>query len=535
MKPKFLTSRDLLWVVPVSLVLGALLALLQAGEWWIGWISFSILLVGGFSALVAASRWASAGKTLAWIVALAFILRFAGGIATYLILPINGYDDEDDSAGYVFTDAYRRDSQAWELASSNHPLIDAFRRNFAYDQYGGLLAFSAFMYRYFSPDAHRPLMLVLLSATVAAFGVPFLWKAVRKTFGEKVAWATVWIFALYPESILLGGSAMREPYIMTFSAMAFWGFVHGFYAEHSEKELRPVQRTQGLVNAWLWLGVGLLGMILVSPTVALFVLVAFAGWVFFSRGNFRISWKAVLVLAVIFVAGLFFLSTSLNRSGEFNSTSPLHVINDWLKLAVKWDVYQLERESGRVQLLFEEMPSWMRLPFVTLYGVLRPVLPATLIEPTTIIWKVIHILRGVGWYTLLPMLILSFIAGSSPGLDKKRPLWMWISLLAWTWILLASLRGGGDDWDNPRYRALLFLWQALMGGYVWVWWRETRNAWFARVLACEVVFLLVFTQWYGSRYLAWGAKLAFGPMVALILGIWTLIVVGGIWLDKRRT
>jgi hypothetical protein len=96
------------------------------------------------------------------------------------------------------------------------------------------------------------------------------------------------------------------------------------------------------------------------------------------------------------------------------------------------------------------------------------------------------------------------------------------------------LRGGGDDWDNPRYRALLFLWQALMGGYVWVWWRETRNVWFMRVLACEGAFLLIFTQWYLSRYLGWGAKLDFVPMVGLILGIWFLIIGGGLWLDKRR-
>ena len=532
MKPKFLTPKDLLWVIPVSLLLSVLLASIQDGTWWIGWIGFSVLLLGGLSTLITSTRWASADKTLAWIVALAFILRLAGGVATYLILPVHGHADVDDRAGYVFTDAHRRDDQAWGLASSERPILDAFSKKFAYDQYGGLLAFSALVYRYFSPDVHRPLMLVLISALVAALGIPFLWKAVGKTFGEKVAWASAWIFALYPESILLGGSAMREPYMMTFSAIAFWGFVEwrasGLDTPEKNRLLDP------RYNAWLWLGIGLLGMILVSPSVALFTLVIFAGWVFFSRERAQISWKAVLIFAIIFVAGLFFLSASLNRSGEFDSTSPLHVINDWLKLAVKWDAYQLGRESGWVQKLFEEMPSWMRLPFVMVYGVLRPVLPATLIDPTLATWKVISVLRGLGWYTLLPMLVLSFIAGSSPGLEKKRSLWMWISLLAWTWILLASLRGGGDDWDNPRYRTLLFMWQALMGGYVWVWWRETRNPWFVRVLACEVVFLLVFTQWYASRYLGWGDKLPFAWMVVLIAGIWGAIVAGGLWLDKRR-
>lgn len=73
-----------------------------------------------------------------------------------------------------------------------------------------------------------------------------------------------------------------------------------------------------------------------------------------------------------------------------------------------------------------------------------------------------------------------------------------------------------------------------MGGYIWVWWRETRNAWFSRALACEAVFLLIFTQWYGSRYLGWGIKLPFGGMVALIVGVWGLILGVGWWLDKRR-
>ena len=547
MRTRLLAAKDFLWLIPASLLLGGLLASVQEGAWWVGWLGFSALSLAGFGALIAAVRWANPVKKFAVIVSLAFLLRFVGGVATYLSLPVIGYEDVDDKAGHVYTDANRRDAQAWELAGSGRPILDAFQSNYAYDQYGGLLAFSALAYRVLSPDAHRPLLLVLLTGLAAALGVPFLWKAVSKTFGEKVAWAVAWIFALYPESILLGGSAMREPYIMTFSAMALWGFVSWLGAlppgtaagtGRASGFDMPRKKHAGLLNpqnnAWLWLGLGLLGMILVSPSVALFTMGIFAGWLFFSRERAMISWRAVLVLAAVFLAGLFFLSASLNRSGEFNAASPLHVINDWLKLAVQWDAYQLERESGWVQKLFDEMPAWMRLPFVTFYGVLRPVLPAALIDPTTPVWKFIYILRGLGWYALLPMLVLSFMAGPVSGVEVKRPLWMWITLLAWTWILLSSLRGGGDDWDNSRYRALLFVWQALMGGHVWVWWRETRNAWFGRTLACEGVFLLVFGQWYASRYWEWGAKLPFLPMVVLIGGVWAVVVVAGLWLDHRR-
>src|SRR6266508_2040292 len=94
--------------------------------------------------------------------------------------------------------------------------------------------------------------MVLFSAFFAALGVPFLWKAVSQVFGEKVAWASTWIFALYPESILIGASAMREPYLLTFSAFALWGFVN-----FGVQELAPAtdsKLSESKVNAFIWLG-----------------------------------------------------------------------------------------------------------------------------------------------------------------------------------------------------------------------------------------------------------------------------------------
>jgi hypothetical protein len=213
----------------------------------------------------------------------------------------------------------------------------------------------------------------------------------------------------------------------------------------------------------------------------------------------------------------------------------LSVVNDWLRLAVKWNAYGIERDSGWVQKLFDEvMPQWMHLPFVTGYGILQPVLPAALIAPTVPLWKMIYISRALGWYAMLPLLILSFGAGTGFGLEKKRSIILWLALLSWTWILLAALRGGGDMWDNPRYRAILFLWQAILGGVVWVWWREAHSHWFMRVIACEVVFLVVFMQWYISRYFHWGGQLEPEVMVALIFGLWIAIIGLGWWRDRKR-
>jgi hypothetical protein len=341
---------------------------------------------------------------------------------------------------------------------------------------------------------------------------------------------------------------MREPYLLTFSALALYGFAFGIRELAPENDASKLADSRGAAR--IWLGLGLLGMLLVSPAVALATLMIFAGWLWFISEHRAISWKTILVFAIIFILGLFFLSSSLNRSGEFDSSSPLSVVNDWLKLAVDWNVYKIERESGWIQKLFDEMPEWMRLPFVAIFGILQPALPATIIVPTQPLWKVIYILRGVGWYALLPLLILSFGAATGFGFEKKpaersailsprevsnrRSVILWLALLTWTWILLAALRGGGDQWDNPRYRTILFIWQAILAGIVWVWWRETRSVWFVHVLACEITFLIVFTQWYASRYFHWGGQLSFAGMIALIFGLWVVILLAGWWRDRKR-
>ncbi len=537
MKPQHFSTRDFIWILPLSLLLGAGLASLQPGNWFIGWAGFSFLFLLSFFILTLATRWAGGGKVLAWMVALAFFLRIATGVATYLLLPVNGYNEPDDKAGFVFTDAHRRDNQAWELASSRAPIYKAFSQKYAYDQYGGLLAFSALVYRYFSPDVHRPLMLTLLSALIAALGIPFLWRAASLQWGEKVALVSGWLFVLYPESILLGSEAMREPYLMTFSAMALWGFVEWRASPSTFVLRRPPLPLRGLRSAMLWLGIALAGMLLISPAIALVTLIILGGWLFFTNERGRIPWWVIASAVLVFVVGLFILSSALNRQGNLNAGTPVGIIGAFVREAVKWDVYQLERGSGWVQKLFDTMPSLLRLPFVVTYGVLQPVLPATFFEPTTLTWQVIGILRAAGWYTLLPVLVFALLTGAGQGADEKRgevKLWLWLSLIIWGWILFSSLRGGGDQWDNPRYRAILFLWQALVAGQAFVWWRETRHRWFPRILAGELAFLLVFTEWYASRYYHVGWQMPFGWMIILILGLWAVIFAGGWWWDRRR-
>lgn len=517
MKP--LISKNLIWSIIVSFGLGAVIAAIQPGIWLNSWLTFSILLLVAFLLLISLYRWAGGERTLGWMITLALALRIATGIGTYLALPIDGYDEPDDRAGFFFTDAHRRDDQAWELAKSDASIFSAFNKSYHTDQYGGLLAFISSVYRFFSPDAHRVILPILLSGIVGAMGVPFFWRAAKTAFSKEVTLVACWILVLYPESLLLGGAAMREPYLITCGAMVLWGFVGWKY--------------QNMPRAFLWLGIGLAGLLLVSPIVALVFLIILSGWWWMMREDDRFIWISFLIIALVFAIGLLLLTWALNRQGDFGG-GPLSVIGEWFNRAVKWDVYQLERGSGWVQKLFDEMPEWLHLPFVTIYGIFQPVLPAAFIEPTTITWRIIGIVRALGWYLLWPILLYALVTAWKNNNPRERYLWLWIIFTSWVWIILTALRGGGDQWDNPRYRAILLLWQALAAGYAIMRFRLRNDSWLVRIFIIEGIFLAFFTQWYLSRYFHIGGQLSFGWMIGVIIGSSLIILLGGEWLDHKR-
>ena len=193
-------SRQLFWMFPVSFCLGALLSFLQPGNFWIGWLSFSVLFLLSSFLFAFLHRWAGGGRVLGWMIALAFALRLATGVGLYLALPVDGYNEPDDRTGFFFTDAHRRDDQAWELAQSDDSIFSAFNKTYHTDQYGGLLAFTSLAYRVLSPDAHRPLLLIALSAIVATLGIPFFWRAALLAFGEQVALPAGWILPYIPKA-----------------------------------------------------------------------------------------------------------------------------------------------------------------------------------------------------------------------------------------------------------------------------------------------------------------------------------------------
>ena len=521
---------DFIWILPTGLILGAALALVSPGAFLPGWTAFSLLAILSLLALTASRRLVDGGKTLAWIVALAFALRLGLGVGAYILEPRIGYDNEVNKAGYLFTDAFMRDNQAWDLAQSSSPLMSAFDEKQVSDQYGGLLWLSSLIYRYLSPDAHRPLLVTLLAALFVALGAAFVWGAGKRLSSGNLPQTAALIFAFFPEAILQGAAQMREPFLMTFIALAFYGLVE-WQAMRSHRTSEVFKTSE--VWCWVWIALALAGMFLVSPGFILVTLIAAAGWLYFSADDRRIPWQAVLAALAIFAVAFIALTLSWNSLVAVQSGGPLGVIGDWARETVKWNQQLLKGSSGIVQLLFEKFPSGFQLPFVTVYGILQPVLPAAVFEPSAPFWQTLGIVRALGWYLMLPFLAYAPISAlKMDGPQKRR--WLWLGLVVWVWVIIASLRGGADQWDNPRYRVILLGWQAMLVAQAFLSLRQGPDRWWLRILGVEVILLAVFTHWYMYRYLGIGFNIGIRNTIGLAIGLSSLLVLGDGLVEKIK-
>jgi hypothetical protein len=511
---------DLKWIIPAGFGLGALMAVFQPEFYITGWLAYSMVILIGLLMLVALWRWAGGTRTLGWIIALAFILRVVAGVALTNFLPVYGTGSDQQKAGYIFTDSWRRDVDAWALAKSDQAVWQGFQNSeFVGDQYGGMMAMSASVYRYFSPDVHRPTLIILIAALVSSLAIPFLWKAAGVAWGVKIAVPAAWVLAVYPESILLGSSQMREPFLITFIALTIWGFVDWF---------KNHRRT-----GWAWLAAGILGLLLFSPGIALLALVVFAGWFWFSGDHRPISWWLLTTIGIVFIFGVFLISSVLGES-TMAASDPYSVITTWFYDASKWDLYLLTQSSGIVQYLLGVLPQPLHAPFLIGYGITQPLLPANLFEPTIVMSRIIGSLRSIGWYVLIPLLFYGLIAAWKSPDPRERRVWLWFGFVIWIWIILVSTRAGADQWDNPRYRVIMLPWQALFAAYAWTFWLEIRDRWLPRIVVVEIVFLVVFSLWYAGRYYHVVPKFNFLAYAAFLLAVGAVIMVGDVLYEQFR-
>jgi hypothetical protein len=513
--------RDLLWILPVSLVLGLMLSVLGPGTWWVGWFAYALLFILGLLALSALWRSAGSGRALGWMLILSLALRLGTGIFFSRMLPVFGNDNEVHQGGYIYRDAFTYDKQAWDLADSGDPLWKVFDRTYGIEeQYGGLTLTLSLVYRFFSPDAHRSWLTILLSSLMGALGVALAWKGARQAWGERLAMTLGWIMALYPESLFSGCSQIREPFLLLFITMLFWA-ASTWQGNRSR-------------TAWAWLAGGILGLFLFSPGIAVATLIVLGMWIWLARKEIRIRWWWAAGIAVIIVlAGLLFsqiVAGTLKVQG-----GPLANLVNWLRYSMNFGAYVTTLNSGWLQTIFNTLPEPLHLPFIVTYGIAQPVLPAAIADPAVWPVRLIGILRGLGWYALLPLLLYSLRPIWKTENKRERMAWLWLWVAAWLWIILASARAGGDQWDNPRYRVILLMFQAAPAAYAWLWARQKRDRWLGRILAVEGVFLVLFGYWYLSRYMDLELRVInIFVVFAAIAIIGLVILIGGWFWDRRQ-
>ncbi len=489
-----------------SLVLGVGFQLiLNVGEFVKGFIAATFLFFSVGVGMFLVWRAAGSDKVVGWMMLTAFVIRIALGVFLAWGLPQFGYDTEVQQAGFVYADPFNRESNAWALAQSREPLTLAFRESFEGDQYGGLFALSAFIYRYLSPDAFRPVLMVILTAGASALSLPFFVMALLRLFKRRSALFAGWILALYPESILLGASQMREPFFILFFSLLLWA---------GTKIISPKKNKLSIFVFVLSTAC----LLLFSPRVAIPIIsvVTLIMWVIKSpelkNSRLKIGGWIVLISGMLVLAWFVF---------------------EWIHDALQWDSYATFLKSGMVQFQLNQFPDWLSLPLIVLYGVFQPVLPAAIIAPAPWIWHSLGVFRAVGWYALLPLLIYVTIRLWHLASSKKKRILLISILVVWVWIFIASARAGGDQWDNPRYRTIFLPLMATLGAWGVVYARQTKDRWLWRGLLIEGVFVGMVTLWYLGRYFHLLPVLSLKVLVMVVLALGVAIVVGGILYDRN--
>jgi hypothetical protein len=499
---------SLRWRLILALVGGALLgagvAALSPGAFWPGWLAASVLAVPALFLLAAAWTWAGGGRLLAWMIALAFLLRLVAGVGLSLALPEWGYDTDCQNAGYLFIDACERDREAFGVAQKGEGLYWFSGIKLDTDQYGGLAFLSGWIYRYLSPDAHRPFLVLIVGAFFAALGTPFLYRAISLRWNGRVAGLAAWIYVLYPDALFFASAQMREPILAGLGAVAFWAVLAW--------ERRP---RAGLAV----FAASLLGMAFFSPRVALMVagvlLVWF--WLEFSASRPGPRWQ---------VLGWFGLAGGL--------LAMLILTWGWFLDSAAYDIQVTIQRSGWLAKIIEEAGQQWALPVLTVYGLAQPVLPAALTETSIPLWQSLGIFRAAGWYALAPFLVYGLFTVWKEPLVQRRRILIWLVLAVCAWLAISTLRGGGDQTDNPRYRSLFLPWLALLAAWAVDRALALRDAWLWRWILVEGIFLGFFTHWYVSRYLRIAGRLPFWQMLAWILFLSGLVLAGGWLYDRLR-
>lgn len=474
---------DILCVLLFSVLCAAATARFTAGDFGVGFRGALLLSVPVMVLLAVVYRRFGGGKLLFVLMFLTFALRLGGGLAVQNLLPLYGHPDERrEELGFLFDDAYRRDEEAWTAAvKEDLSFMDTLTREYHNDQYGAMAVMGVWIYKYLSPDARRFSFLFILGVFFTTFGLPFLKSALDDRFGSRAGMIAALIYTLYPDAIFYSSAAMREPFLIGIVAVGFWALCT------MEKHLKK--------SLMVWL-ICIAVCFPFSSLVAAVLAAAGVLWFWAERliSRSRVWLWLGIICAVVGILGALLTS--------------LPAFREW----IHYDIHTTEVGSGWVEKVVGEVGTQFRSIFVAVYGITQPILPAILVYPvtpacvlnidkcTTIFWKIAGIFRAAGWYLLVPFLFYAIFTTFREKDRKEKAVLIINALFIPVWIFIASLRAGGDQWDNPRYRVIFLPWMAFLAAWGIDRAVRMKDWWLVRWIAIELVFLAHFTRWYASRY-----------------------------------
>jgi hypothetical protein len=411
-------------------------------------------------------------KWLLYLVIGAAVLRLAAGVVWFIELPLFGHPNDTQRSGYIMYDAYRRDTAAWELSQSDQPLLSAFKGASHMDQYGGVLFLSGLIYRFLSNGSHYPLLMVTITAAFSATAVFFAWGISKKLWGDSAGKIAAWVLVLYSEAVLLGSSQMREAFTITLVS-AFSYFIIQYWKNREPKKL-------------LAGGVALVLCALITWPIA--VMIVFIGVVI---TLVLYPWKATTQKRVLLLSGVIGILVIVLMVIGLNTLN-------WWNLVIDYQTITTVYGSGKLDAVLGRIPEWLHFPYLIGYGIVRPLLPSALVAYTSgWLWHTIAIWRALGWTFLFGMFLYANL------LAFKEKSWRSIVgallVIVWVGILFAAIRGGGDLWDNPRYRVIVAGLQACVTA--WALWRqqESKDPWLRRVIVTVGMLIAWFLAWYIDR------------------------------------
>ncbi|MEJ2757536.1 MAG: hypothetical protein P8046_03550 [Anaerolineales bacterium] len=442
---------------------------------WAGFLASALIaLLLGWAAF-AHLRGEELPDWMPWLVLGAVLFRLALGVFWFYALPKWGYPTDQQQAGYIMYDPFLRDNHAWELAQSGEPLIEAFKGYSANDQYGGMLFISAWMYRYLGGDLHLPQLVLVLTSAVSGIGVAYVWAFTRRMWGQQAAkWAAIGL-AVYPEAVLLGGAHMREAFTIPLGVALGFLLVR-FWQDRRRLDIGVFLLLFAITLAISWAYVLLLLMVMGLFLVGL--------WVDQRKGKPLSAWQwgAVTLggVGAVFLSKVFW--DLLSQMNEFQSGLT-------------------ETYSGIIQAVFDRIPAALHTPFLVVYGMVRPLLPAALLgKGNSWLWRALGIYRAIGWTVVLALLLYATLL-----VIRKKAWFSSAGMLLWgSWLvsIIAAYRAGGDLWDNPRYRAGFAAFQLGLAAWAVAEQKARRDPLLQRVLVSAGLIIFWVVIWYLPRYTA---------------------------------